>query len=298
MSDLNINNIGNDISNYLYVSEDNPKLQYLYFLGENYQNQKETNTIFNYKLVTSYKHIVDITSKFIKELNTQKDVTSYYIIFAYLLWNGYLSQNNKYIYSKENLLDISGFFGIDIITGKGNCKSISEFFNDILKKSGFNSTFLVNSFNNMYRDYIVDITQRIKTGPITKKVSFTSSTYLDPIGTHSSILVKENNNYYILDATNLAVYKTDNLLNASLYNGLGTCQIKPWGFIVYENLKQDDVQNIINAIRSQNISSFMTHEEIKEKSENALLVCRKNKALILDFHKSIQKDINNIYNNI
>lgn len=288
--------IVSDVSNYLLVPENSLDLQYLYTIGEDYnERKKEVIQLFSNE-VEKYDNIIKITAEFIKEVGLQDNYTSYYTIFSYLLWNGFFSKDMKYIYNNNDLLDLKGFEGLNVISGKGNCRSISNILNSISQQLGFDTHFLINSYRTNYRNYILDIERNDEYGLIlpSKLHDVSYDMTIDSVGNHASILINQNGNFYVYDCTNLSVYKVDETLIANLYNGVGECHIKPWGFIRYENMKQLDILKLLHSINSQNQYSFMSHLEIREIMDESLNICKKSKSLILDFHSQIQNNIETI----
>lgn len=298
--DFNFDKIVSEVSNYLFVPENSLELQYLYMIGERYDERKRENIQQFSKEVEEYDNIIKIAAEFIRDLGLQDNYTSYYVIFTYLLWNGFFSKDMKYIFTNNNLLSLNGFQGFDVIAGKGSCRSISNILNSISQQLGFDTHFLVNSFRTNYRNHILDIERKDEHGiilpPKLHNVSYNTS--INSVGDHASILLNQNGNFYVYDPTNLSVYKVDETLIANLYNGVGECHIKPWGFIMYENMKQFDILELLCSIKSQNQFSFISNSEIREIIDESLDTCRKSKSLMLDFYSQIQNNIGTINESI
>lgn len=296
----NFDKIVNDVSNYLFVPEDFTEVQFLYMLGKHYNNGKEKYCQQFEKEIAEYNNIILNTAKFIKELGLQDNHTSYYIIFTYLLWNGLVSKNMQYTFTNNNLLSLNGFQGLDIINGKGSCRSISNMLNSVFQQLGYDTHFLVNSNRIKCITHVIDIERKNEKGviPAPQLNAIFRHIEIDPVGNHASILLKSNGNYYVYDSTNLSIYKVDEPLAAKLYNGVGECHIKPWGFIMYENMKQLDILKLLSSIGHQNQSTFMSNLEIKETINETLENCKKGKSLMLDFHSQIKNSIDNIHESI
>ncbi len=285
--------------NYLFVPEDSQELQYLYMCAElNDEMRKKSIQQFS-EVVKEYDTIIKIAAEFIKKLGLKDNYTSYYVIFNYLLWNGFFSKDMKFSYTKNNSLTLSDLVDLDVIAGKGNCLVISSTLNRISQQLGFDSHFLINSFRTERRDYILHIDRRDENGLLLPQrlTDVLYDTSVDAVGNHASVLVQDNGHFYVYDSTNLSVYKVDDTLIASLYNGIGECYLKPWGFFMYENMKQLEVLKLLCSISCQNPNSFMSDLEIQEIMDESLNICRNSKSLILDFRSQIQGSIEEINSN-
>lgn len=295
MQEFDFFEIASDPSHYILVPEDDVNLQYLYQMGESYAKMKNKNFEQYFESISHYDSLVHTTAQIVRELGIQGNSTSYYTVFAYLLWNGFLSWKENYIYDKHQLLGIEGFDGIDVICGRGSCRAIADFFQRVLRQFDFRTHFLVNSVHTTSKYHYPAIDRYDKEGMIPQSSTFSSDRQIDIIGNHASVLLLQDSNYYIYDVTNLSVYKVDDPLVAHLYNGVGECHIKPWGFLMYEQWKQRDLLNWFSMISQQNPSSFWSDTEIQEITDETLNECKKNQDLLLDFHHQIRPKVKKIY---
>lgn len=98
------------------------------------------------KEVTEIKNIQDdIIRKFallIKDFGF-KDPSQAYASYVYALYNGYLSYNKSFSYSKDNIIDESRVLSASISSGTGICRHISPFLDKVLKQLNYEAYILI-----------------------------------------------------------------------------------------------------------------------------------------------------------
>lgn len=95
----------------------------------NYERQKENYD--NSSLITLYKDFLLETKNLIDLLHITNNDLEYAIVLEYLIHNGYLSYNQKF-YPTSNNIDLRYNLGINVITGNAVCRHISKFYSDII----------------------------------------------------------------------------------------------------------------------------------------------------------------------
>lgn len=85
-------------------------------------------------LVKIYDEIISNNAELIRKISTDKYFDRYFAVYYYLLHNGYFSNNNKFIYSVPQNLEIMPFLGMNICEGHGVCRNIAPHFIDIMSK--------------------------------------------------------------------------------------------------------------------------------------------------------------------
>lgn len=249
----------------------------------------------NFLAISSYKKIISILSKFTSEMAIDNNnPISLYVIFSYLLWNGYLSNNKSFSFSNKDLYSLDGFFGFDVVNGKGCCRSIADMLKDLLKNLNYEEAyFLVNSTSILMRTYALDIIRKDGNEELLppKLNVMLKHKEIDDLGNHASTLLKIKDNYYVLDATNLAIYKMTSANYAELYNGNGKCFAPNWGYRIYEDMDVNMVKQLLDALQNQRLSSFLLDREVKEIEETTLNKCKLCKSSIEDFSAEISPEI-------
>lgn len=221
-----------------------------------------------------YDKSTDEIAAFFKELGLE-NATQCYIMFHSLLFNDYFSKDNCFDIEqeKDNLCDIYGALGYDVLNGKANCRHISDMLNDILNKCGYESyctTTYVDDRKNKDKKELVN---------------------------HQIVLVKENDIVTYYDPTNLIIldkykddfyniYTSDNKIkqkirpflsclsgvNATSNNGLDALKIK------YYTLSDDDYLTDNYIIKEYN--------KVQEITDN-------NLEKIYDFKDDFKRNITN-----
>lgn len=101
------------------------------------QNEYNLEVLKNRRIyeenIKYYKEFIEIIANIIRKIALKNNSISYSYVILKLLYDGYLSNNFLYTKqgNKEDLFDIIGFLGIDIINGVGCCRHISAIHKDI-----------------------------------------------------------------------------------------------------------------------------------------------------------------------
>jgi hypothetical protein len=251
--------------------------------------------------IASYKNIIKIMTLFLNEMKFD-DELDIFNLYSYLLWNGYFSINKEYCYSKVGLKKISGYYGMDIMTGKGVCLANSDFLVKVLKEKDLFSMILTVYVSEMEQKYQPNISRNIKqlhstaiTKPklILKLNTFFLKTLHKLLGNHALVLIEKNGHYYAVDPTNLCVFKVDDYLSGHIFNGNGSIVIKQVPLAIFNSTNQKEIDTIISSYKNVD-TSFLTDDYVKAKSEDMLTFCKKNGALFDDLHLEIRDDIKTV----
>ena len=170
-------------------------------LGEVYENSIELNS-----LKESYMEFIHKICYFFKKLDISNPIVIFGV-YSYLLKNGYLSFQHKFVYRK-NIEDCYPLFGTNVIEGEGVCRHISAMLTDIYNEMGFVSYNLSSIFD---RSIPRLLTQELNViNDMVPSASFTSRflSYLIvyPPYNHLVTLVNSENGSLIIDATNDGIF--------------------------------------------------------------------------------------------
>lgn len=130
------------------------------------------------------------------------------ILYSYLLWNGYYSANRCHIYDSENRASLSSLYALDVMSGRGVCLNYSDMLTDILNVAGYEAAILVNRATDIKRKAIPYF--HINMAPQSVKERLQSLfSFVTPriIGNHAVVLVKDDEEFYSYDPTNLMPFK-------------------------------------------------------------------------------------------
>lgn len=202
---------------------DSTLVQNLDLLGLNYDNLKELETTIQ------FLRTIDIYTLFYTQTKTEEyiEMQSYYnqvlvntaqivydfklyhpveifSLYVYLYGNGYLSKDKNFVYTND-MKDFAQMNGLDVIRGKGVCRSISSFLVDLFTVLRYDATNLsVNATEDSYKKQQKLCSTELEVDTEGKSFSkvVIHLTKVLPIANHQITLVKDNNFCYLLDPTN------------------------------------------------------------------------------------------------
>ena len=157
-----------------------------------------------------YDEVLDRTHGLINDFGFTNPV-EIFALYVYLLRSGYLSYDGNFVYDPK-LKDLPGMLGVDVICGRGVCRSVSSNLTDLYNRCGFNAT-----------NVTVHTTSKINSGlsklcPISLKRTEKHKTFLDgffkfldiiPVANHQITSVNDGQNLYVLDPTNDGILYCD-----------------------------------------------------------------------------------------
>ena len=138
------------------------------------------------------------------------------ILFSYLLWYGYFSRDKHNIYKNDNILLPCHLYPYTIMDGWGTCLNHSIVLADYLNVCGVEAASLKTDIkqHNVKASYIPPIEQ-VNLEP-KKRITLTSlfAKKHGNNGNHVFTLIKEDEYFYIFDATNLMMFTMKNRTKA------------------------------------------------------------------------------------
>lgn len=260
---------------------------------------QESRNEFSEKFDISYNAILENWIKLSSELKLTNSL-ELSNLFTYLLWNGYFSKTKVHNYQIEGRTLLDGFFSLDIMNGNGVCLNYSDMLKDFLNKSGINSSIIINYASKINRDN--NAPELIKRKKIEPKLHTKISTaFLKPLlkktGNHASTLIDEDGKLYIYDPTNLICAKIDDFKTASLIDGTGTFELRPYLSYGYTNSESEKI-TLEKLFDSSNLDSPYNKEDINLAWNNSIPLFEANKSLIEDCYSETKNDIEKISDNL
>lgn len=225
----------------------------------------------------NYNPIVDMTADLFWNFCPNRSIHEFHYLYRYMLKKGLFS---VLPFKYEDFSDVI-FDGRCIMTGRGNCRHISSFYDDILEVIGKN-------YDNNIEASLVDVLL-----PDIKLTEMLSSGEAIT-NNHVVNLVGQNNNFYIQDPTNNFVFSTSNMLENSPYLGCHSIMkdeeilLFPATIMAYESLKEE---NLIYYLELMNNSESISKQELKEIKKRIKKHCENNYDFLYNFHKKIFPDI-------
>ena len=246
-----------------------------------------TNISHTEKLTTEYKEmkvlydeVIDSVSDLSQELELDNPV-EIFAFYVYLYRNGYLSYN-KFLEYDIDLKDFPNLNGLDIIRGKGVCRSISSMLVDIYQHLGFESANLgvyATDESCYQQDYCDTELSVSETG--VEKIKMISKIFsLLPGPNHQITGVYDTNYGYIFDPTNggMLHYHSDGKVYVPNTQHYMTVK------------KADQLLRLAfgkekSAFNLDYFSTAIDEETYRELYSRTLELCRNNQVYLEDFYR-------------
>lgn len=246
-----------------------------------------------------YKEIVVNTSKFYKQFG-MVDPISIFATYVYMYRRGYFSYENQFMYSND-IKDFAKLGGIDVVRGRGVCRSIASMLTDIYNEMGMTSYNLTVKTSSEQVDCfkkLSPIELELESGS-EKLVKFVELfTKIIPISNHLITMVKSNGKNYIFDPTNdgFLINYNNRLLQIS---EIENCYMKNNSFglsnLMLNILGQYSYGINILAKQKQISLPTVSFEKYEEIYLQALKLCQDNKELFEGFYQNNRYFIDQIY---
>lgn len=96
-------------------------------LNDHFIGQRHTKEMVNIKRL--YSDLLNDLNALRKVLDMNNPL-EIYNLYYYMLYNGYLSKDKKFACIKDNVRDIKGIYGTNVVLGSGVCRHIATFLKD------------------------------------------------------------------------------------------------------------------------------------------------------------------------
>lgn len=214
-------------------------------------------------------------------------------LYAYLLWNGYLSKTKQNVYKIEGRKVIFGMFFADIMDGIGVCLNHADMLKDFLNNCGFDAAVMANLVDkNIDKDYKMRIERKIKKSTLrTKTLNFVLTPVIKRFGNHAFTLVKDNGKMYIYDSTNLIILKVKEPRLAEVINGSGSCRLNPYFSCLLTGGTEKEMDVISKLFEMDDFSSPYSRKDFICMGEENIELFKNNISLLDDFYDDVSSDI-------
>lgn len=246
-----------------------------------------TNISHTEKLTTEYKElkvlydeVIDSVGDLSQELEFDNPV-EIFAFYVYLYRNGYLSYN-KFLEYDIDLKDFPNLNGLDIIRGKGVCRSISSMLVDIYQHLGFESANLhVYATNeSCHQQDLGDTELNVSTSDV-KKIKLLSKLFsLFTVTNHQITGVYDTNYGYIFDPTNGGMLHYHSGGKIYVPNTQHYMTVKNVSQLLSMTLGREN--SILNSDYFLNSMDEDTYRELYSK---ALELCKNNQVYLEDFYR-------------
>lgn len=253
--------------------------------------------------VISYNEILNKYKALALELNL-KNALEIFILFTYMLWNGYYSVTKEHSYKLQDRLLIPGLYSFDVIRGNGVCLAYSQLLSDYLnicsKKSSFITCTVPQKESAIVRNYMPPIQRNYNSNMKSKIESKVLDSLLKgavkKVGNHVITLIEDDDKFYGYDPTNLYVLKLEDENTASLINGQGNYRLNPLNSFISHPYA--DPNKLYEKLLELNPKKSYTRKEIIFAYENVIEYVKENSNLLDDVYDEIHHHLETINNEI
>lgn len=246
------------------------------------------------KILENYKLLADEL-----KLNNSLELSH---LFTYMLWNGYYSVTKHHAYKLQERLMLPGMYSFDVMKGKGVCLAYAELLHNYLtacdKTSALLNCKVPTGKNKIVRYYTPNINRNIENNYISKLLNKSTMFLLKGLvkktGNHAVTLIEDNNKIYIYDPTNLYSLNVIDKDTASVINGKGYFDIKPFTSLLFT--ANSDPNCLFEKLLNGNIKQAYTNNDIKISFEKVLEVINNNLSLLDDAYDNIHSELEFIDN--
>ena len=262
---------------------------YLLDVFASFRTQMGTNEYKELKKL--YKEVITNTGDLINEFEFN-DPISIFAMYIYMYRSGYLS-NDKYFEYNTDMKDFSRLFGLDVIRGRGVCRSVASMLKDIYDEVGMNSRcMLVNTNGETIEqlEHLSDIPV-IKSEKGKKFVKIVSTiTKYTSVPNHMITAVSKEGKSYILDPMNDGLLYKGNRNKLVLANNPNySMKNNEFMYTFYKMLG--------NLTGDKDVCNYnsISEEEYRTIYLKALKICKNNILMFEEFYKNNQEIYSEIY---
>ncbi len=303
MKELNVEEV-NEIMTFLEreqidLNDIRSVLTNVYMLDYFSSFRTQTLTSEYKELKFMYEAIIQNTSDFYDEVGFT-DPVSIFAVYVYMYRKGYFSHEKNFLYSSD-MKDFSKLSGLDVIRGRGVCRSISSMLTDIYREMGMSSyNLVVKASREGLRALKKHGDLNLETEKSGEKLAnfVEKLTKIVPIANHMITMVAKDGKNYIFDPTNngMLKYKNIHLLQVldneeyfikNCTYGISTFMLNVFGHY-------SDGINII-AKQKQISMPTISYEEYEEIYLKTLKFCLENCDLFEWFYQNNKYLIEQIY---
>ncbi len=240
------------------------------------------------KIECFYNAVVCNTAELIEAFGIEKDPVKIFALYTYLYRSGYLSYNHEFKYS-TNMKDLPLLSGVDVIRGRGVCRSISSMFTDVVNSVGLTASNvcvrvkpdMLKSSEGLSLRVLDSEVRGKKWAKIVGKV-----TSVVPIGNHLVTAIEHDEQGGIYDPTNDCIMHVVGSRKYGLIND--TSATMSYSFIsnlIPKMLGQMNTEVSVSYLKSLSMKDRLAYEEYREIYEEINQLIRDNERVFEEFYK-------------
>ena len=266
-----------------------------------YSHDKDASYIPKYlykEVIKPYNNIIYKTKDLINNLN-KKQIYSATVIFEYLLWHGYFSRSQSYIYDESKRYNFDGLYGLDVMKGTGVCLNNVGLHKDIMNALGYDA-YVIGTFIDKKDDvsYTPDIRRVARLNDDNAMLSLIKNICARKYGNHVYTLINCDEACFILDPTNLHTFYFTGPSTVKNYFGKREISLKPESLLILEKIGRDKYKELVNKLNNGPQDYGMTKKEIYLYTKSLLEFCQKHKKEFEEFRNEIEDSVESINNSL
>lgn len=235
-----------------------------------------------------YNAVVCNTAELIEAFGIEKDPVKVFALYVYLYRSGYLSVNHEFKYS-TNMKDFPLLNGVDVVRGRGVCRSISSMFTDVANNIGLTaSNVSVRVKPDMLKKReglsLRSLDSEVRGKKFAKIVGKVTSVV--PIGNHLVTAIDHDSQTGIYDPTNDCIMHVVGTRKYGLIND--TSATMSYSFVsnlIPRMLGQMNTEVGIGYLRKLSMKDRVTYEEYSEIYEEINQLIQDNQFVFDEFYK-------------
>ena len=240
------------------------------------------------RIESFYNAVVYNTAELIEAFGIEKDPVKVFALYTYLYRSGYLSVDKEFKYS-TNMKDLPELNGVDVIRGRGVCRSISSMFTDVVNSVGLTASNMSvrvkpNTLKNSEDLSLRSLDSEVRGKKWAKVVGKVTS--IIPIGNHLVTAIEHDTQSGIYDPTNDLFMHVVGTRKYVLVND--TSATMSYSFIsnlVPKLLGQMDTEVSISLLRKLSREDRLVYEEYKQIYEEVNELIRDKKDVFEEFYQ-------------
>ncbi len=240
------------------------------------------------KIECFYNAVVCNTAELIEAFGIEKEPVKIFALYTYLYRSGYLSYNHEFKYS-TNMKDLPLLSGVDVIRGRGVCRSISSMFTDVVNSVGLTASNvcvrvkpdMLKSSEGLSLRVLDSEVRGKKWAKIVGKV-----TSVVPIGNHLVTAIEHDEQGGIYDPTNDCIMHVVGSRKYGLIND--TSATMSYSFIsnlIPKMLGQMNTEVSVSYLKSLSMKDRLAYEKYREIYEEINQLIRDNERVFEEFYK-------------
>jgi len=272
----------------------------LCWVSATYNNDGRYKRLYT-KSLNSYKRVLENYKLLAQELKLESALELSHL-FAYMLWNGYYSVTKEHCYKLQDRLLLPGMESFDVIKGQGVCLAYAELLHNYLDACNKTSALLhckvpsgKNAITYDYRPQINRTVGTTKSAKMFNKIIIPLlSGVINKTGNHAVTLIEENDKMFVYDPTNFYALNVIDESKATIINGNGSYDIKPFSTLVI--IPNSDPNKLFEKLVCGNITPAFDRKEFIFSFENVMELIKNNISLLDDAYDNIHHELEVIDN--